>query len=374
MTPNAATHSGEVYIVELVTRARDIARAVWINRRILFRSIAVALLLGLTVALTSRPEYTASMKILPYRNAANTGGLSSLAGLAGIRLPVAGVDQTITADLYPVVARTLDFRLLIAETALRFDEAAEPVTMVTYFRQNRSAKEKLSELASRMRASLASALMGAQTADSVEVIGASGTPLRTYPKAYLAIVDQLDDRLSVSIEKKTSIITITGRMPARYAAADLVKASSVSLMRRIIEYEAKKAEEQLRFIEAQYTQSLARYENAQKDVALFADRNRVLVGATAQLERDRLQRQADLEFQIYQQLSMERERARIQKIQDTPVFTVLEDVVVPNQRTSPRRTAIVVFSIFAGLVVGLLVILSSALMAPPEKRVEMRAT
>ena len=58
-------------------------------------------------------------------------------------------------------------------------------------------------------------------------------------------------------------------------------------------------------------------------------------------------------FSVYQQLSGELQLARIKKNQDTPVFTVLEQVTVPNQRSSPNRTRILFMAIVIGLAVGL---------------------
>ena len=59
---------------------------------------------------------------------------------------------------------------------------------------------------------------------------------------------------------------------AEPAAADLVQTASERLMQRIIDYEAKKAGEQLKFIEEQYGQRRTKYEQAQRNLAEFVDR------------------------------------------------------------------------------------------------------
>jgi uncharacterized protein involved in exopolysaccharide biosynthesis len=128
-------------------------------------------------------------------------------------------------------------------------------------------------------------------------------------------------------------------------------------MQRIIDYEAKKAGEQLKFIEEQYAQARTRYQQAQENLAVFADRNRALVSPLSQIERDRLQSEFNVASEVYQQLSGELQVARIKKNQDTPVFTVLERVIVPLHRSSPHPTRILLMMIFIGLVVGALRIL-----------------
>jgi len=364
MTSTTGPHTRDPSITDLVQRVREIVRLVWTDRRQVLRALAVTIPLGLVVALGSREEYTAGTKLLPYRSAAGVGGLSSLAGLAGIRLPSGVNDQTITADLYPVIARTLDFRVSVAETPLRFASRSAPTSLVQYFQEERSLLSRLTAYPSKLRHGIAAALSNAPIDSSTTIIGSDGRPLPVFEREYLEIVRDLDERLLVGIDRRTSVISLTGVMPDPYAAADLVRTASERLMQRIIDYEAKKAGEQLNFIEEQHRLSRARYEEAQRDLAMFADRNRMLVGAVAQIERDRLQREFDVTFEVFQQFSLELEQARIKKNQDTPVFTVLEQVSVPTQRSSPRRSLVMLVAGFIGVMIGLTRILWVRLIAP----------
>ena len=353
MTPTPERTDGEFSLPDFLQQVREFGLVVWKERREIYRAVAIAIPIGLLIAFGKGEEFAASTKILPYRNAANTGGLSSLAGLAGIRLPSGASDQTITADLYPVITRTLDFRISVAESPLRFRSTGKSETMVHYFTEHRSVAERLAGQVDDARTAVTSLILGKPATD-VPIAGDSSTaPLHKYTKQYLKIVDRLDEQLVVSMDKKTFVISITGTMPDPYAAADLVQVSSQRLMQRIIEYEAKKAGEQLNFLEEQYQKNRRRYEDAQKNLALFSDRNRILVGAVAQIERERLQRENDVAYQVLQQFSLELEQARVKKNQDTPVFTVLEQVVVPNTRSSPARTMILIVCVMLGVAVGL---------------------
>lgn len=365
MMPPPEPHNGDVSLSELVQKSREFGGVIWLERRHLLRALVVTIPIGLLIAFGGKEEYSASTKLLPYRNAASTGGLSSLAGLAGIRLPSGVADQTITADLYPVIAKTLDFRMSVAETPLRFATTSEPTSMIQYFRDQRSLLGAAVAYATRLRHAMISALTRAPNPGAVTVTGNNGAPLRVFDREYLEIVRDLDERLLVGIDRKTSVISITGVMPDPYAAADLVQTAAELLMQRIIDFEAKKAGEQLSFIEEQYGQSRTRYEQAQRNLALFADRNRMLVGAVAQIERERLQREFDVTFEVFQQFSLELEQARIKKNQDTPVFTVLEQVTVPNERSSPRRSVILLLAGFVGVSTGVIRILWARLIVQP---------
>jgi uncharacterized protein involved in exopolysaccharide biosynthesis len=284
------------------------------------------------------------------------GGLSGLAGLAGIRLPAGASDQTITADLYPEVAKSLDFRISVAETPIEFSDLKQTATSVTYFRDLREIPllENITKYSIGLPALLLTQLRSSSPrAESGQVGNQSGSQtLLYYDHDYLKLVNHLEKRLSVSIDKKTSVITIAGEMPDPFAAADLVRVASDRLMERIIEYESRKAGEQFRFVNDQYQQSRKRYEQTQRALATFTDRNRALMSATSQIERDRLQREYDLAYEVFQQFSRELEQARIKMNQDTPVFTVLEQVIVPTKRSSPKRAKILFLASLVGVVLG----------------------
>lgn len=356
MTPPVPPKDKPIGLAELIAELRILGTAVWVERRSVIRLMTVALAIGLFVALGSGEEYSAKTRILPYRSGmGSVGGLSGLAGLAGIRLPAGAADQTITADLYPEVAKSQDFRIAVAETPVFFSSLGRSASTVEYFRDLR--KTPLTELivtytvglpgeiASLLRPARAAAPAGGPASDSA-------TKLPSFERRYLKLVKRLDKRLAISIDKRTSVITINGQMPDPYAAADLVRVTSDQLMRYIIDYESRKAGEQFRFVNEQFQQAKVRYEASQRALASFADRNRVLMSATAQIDRDRLQRDFDLAFEIYQQFSRELEQARIKMNQDTPVFTVLEQVTVPTDRSSPRRGQIVLVSLLVGALLG----------------------
>lgn len=343
-------------ITELLQRLQAFGRICWLERSRLLRLTGMGFALGLLFAFGIGEEYTASTRILPYRNGAAGGsGLSSLAGLAGVRLPAGTGDQTITADLYPEVAKSQEFRIAIAETPLRFAELNRRATSIEYFRdlRERPLIDLIVAYSIGLPASLREHLSQPDTSPAMALAGPDSTSaVIRYDRRYLELVNTLQDRVIVSIDKKTSLITISAMMPDPDAAADLVDVTAKHLMNRIIHYETRKAGEQFRFVSEQFEQAQARYVRAQRDLAVFRDRNRTLMSATAELERDRLQREHDLAYEVYQQFSREVEQSRIKMNQDTPVFAVLDRVAVPTRRSAPRRPLIVIASVLVALTIG----------------------
>jgi G-rich domain on putative tyrosine kinase len=344
-------------LADLILNLREATKVVRRDFGKMLSAMGLAFVIGLFVALGSGEEYTAETRILPYRSGGGTvSGLSGLAGLAGIRLPAGAGDQTITADLYPELINSQDFRMVVAETPLRFISLDEPASLKSYFRDLRTPP--ITELVSKYSIGLPSVLLATMRSNSNPIQGSAAffqgdSGLRYYNKEDLKLIRELEKRLTVSVDRKTSVIKITARMPDAYAAADLVRISSNLLMHRIISYESRKAAEQFQFVSQQYERVKSRYEHAQQSLAAFNDRNRSLMSATSQVERDRLQREHDLAFEIYQQLSRELEQARIKMGQDTPVFTVIDQVTIPAEPTSPKRGKTVFLAVFFGFLAGI---------------------
>lgn len=159
----------DVTLAEIVAGVRAFRRTVWRERRDVFRTLALTVPLGLIIALFSRSEYTATTQILPYRNPSNTEALSSLAGLAGIRLPTGITEETITADLYPVIAQTLDFRASVALTPIRFASSPAPETAVRYFTDHRTLLDAAGNLIGEMRQAVFPPAAPAPTSDRSKI-------------------------------------------------------------------------------------------------------------------------------------------------------------------------------------------------------------
>jgi capsular polysaccharide biosynthesis protein len=350
----------DISLAELVQKGKEWADIIWGERRFVAKVVGVSIVFGLILAFGSKPEYSASTRILPYRAAGGGSGLSGLAGFAGVRLPAGAADQAIGSELYPEVATTFDFLAEIAETPIRFSSLPEPVTPIRYFRE--IAQPSVVDYLTSYTIGLPGKIIGAfrmlishEKAEPTPELQA-GPPIKVYNQAHRSTVREVGERLVTEMNKKTSIITITGTMPDRFAAADLVRTASDHLMARIIHYESKKAAEQVKFLEEQAEAAKVRLNRTQQSQAILTDRMRGTVSATATLESARLNTEQSLAFQLYSRFATELDQMRVKQSQDTPVFTILEQVVVPNRTTSPNRPRILAVALILGIVAAVAVV------------------
>lgn len=318
----------------------------------ILRFVAGGLVLGLFWAFGSTPEYTSSTKILPYSSASSVPGLSSLAGLAGVRLPAGATDPSIRPDVYPELVNTTDFLVEVAETPLRFATLQTSLTGAAYFDSvySPSPVELLRRYTTGLPSTLRKILPGNSTPLIVAGDDSSGLP--GYSRQYLETLEEIHGRIGISLGRLTGVISITGTMPDPIAAAELTRSTSATLRDRIIQQESQKYREQVRFVETQQKRARARLDSSQNALAAFMSRNRASLSPLLEVEADRLRSDRDFAFQIHQQLSTELEQARIRMSQNTPVFAILETPAVPPVKSSPRRMLILVGCLLVSVLAG----------------------
>jgi uncharacterized protein involved in exopolysaccharide biosynthesis len=66
-----------------------------------------------------------------------------------------------------------------------------------------------------------------------------------------------------------------------------------------------------------------------------------------------LQAEYDLTFSVYSELAKQLETQQLQVKKDTPLFTVLKPVTIPNEKSAPKRAIILVVYLFLGFVLSL---------------------
>ncbi|MDX5478876.1 MAG: hypothetical protein LPJ98_10505 [Cyclobacteriaceae bacterium] len=126
------------------------------------------------------------------------------------------------------------------------------------------------------------------------------------------------------------------------------------LQEEIISYKIQNANEQLKFTEERFSEKKAEFELVQSKLASFKDRNQNIISASLLNQQDKLEAEYNFSFSIYTELAKQLEQAKLQVSKDTPVFSVIQKVSIPIQKSSPNRPLILVGFCLTGVVVSLL--------------------
>lgn len=120
------------------------------------------------------------------------------------------------------------------------------------------------------------------------------------------------------------------------------------LQEQVIAYKISNAQEQLKFTEERFEEKKKEFEEIQSRLANFRDRNQNIASAAVLNQQQRLEAEYNFAFSIFTELAKQLEQARIQVAKDTPVFSVIQPVTVPVEKSAPKRPLILVIFIILG--------------------------
>ena len=116
------------------------------------------------------------------------------------------------------------------------------------------------------------------------------------------------------------------------------------------DYRTNKARQDLKYAEMLNEEAKAKYFKAQQIYANYLDRNQGIVFRSAQVERERLENETALAFNLYNSTSQQVQRAQA-KVQETmPVYAVITPATVPIKPSKPRKALILVGFTFLAFV------------------------
>ena len=174
------------------------------------------------------------------------------------------------------------------------------------------------------------------------------------------LIEILSSQTSIDINDKDGYVTITGKMPDPLAAANLTNNAKRILQNAIISFHIEKAENQLEYLEKRLEEKKNEFDNAQLNLANYKDQNLYTSTARSSTELEKLQSKYDLAFGIYSELAQQVEGQRLQVKQDTPVFTVIQPAVVPDQKVGMGKLGVLFIFIFIGFIFSSISVLGKA--------------
>ena len=336
----------------------ELAKTIWAGRGLIVKITSVFVFLGLIVAFTSKVEYKASCKLLPESQEGmkgNLGGLSGLAGLAGINLD-AGGGGVLSPELYPEITKSLPFQLQILNDTLFFENQNIKTTSFHYFKE--IDKPTLLGYLAKYTIGLPRSIKSLLTKEDKgnKITANKNEPLRV-SKENWKIIESFKERININVDIKSGLIDIAVEMPDPLAAASLTEKVVALLTDEVTEYKINKARNNLNFVQSSFIDAKKEFETIHLALAKMTDQNRNVSSALAEIELQRIQNEYSVAFEVYKGLASQVEQAKIKLKEEMPVFTVLEPVIVPVEKSNMRKLHILIISILLGAALSALYII-----------------
>ncbi|WP_209330314.1 Wzz/FepE/Etk N-terminal domain-containing protein [Lunatimonas salinarum] len=328
-------------------------KTIWEHRKQLYYFVGVFAVLGLVAAFVLPKQFTASSTFVPQTAESGRAGgsLSGLASLAGISLGNIGAGSEIPPSLYPKIVSSATFRKSLLESKISVSGSSELVTYRQYYEEIYSPG--LVGSIKDFIVGLPGMITKLVTGDSEVSVSESNNGLIVITKKESDLFKRLESQLVITPNEKEGFVTISFVLPEPLMAAQMATHVQNLLQEEVIAYKITNAKEQLKFTEERYREKKTEFEEIQSKLATFRDRNQNIVSATAQNQLQRLEAEYNFAFTIYTELAKQLEQAKLQVSKDTPVFSVIQPVTIPIEKSAPRRPIVIIIFAFLGGVLGI---------------------
>ncbi|WP_291857700.1 Wzz/FepE/Etk N-terminal domain-containing protein [Marinilabilia sp.] len=334
-----------------------LAHTIWDNRKTIWYSIAIAVVIGFMVAIFSPVKYTASATILPQAEGkTDLGGLGGLASMAGINLgSMMGSASGIQPELYPRVINSYPFLNELVHQPFDYEDEEQPISIYEKRMQDSvpGFGATVLKYTFRLPWTIKNALMGEEKKILSGVSGQSTIDVTRLTEEETEILKSMTEVVTVSVDKETGLVTIGAELGEPLLTAQVTQKTVELLQKYIIEYKTKQAVQNLEFIETSYKEKKAEFETAREAFFEYRDRNRNVIEERTNINYQELSDAYNIASQVYQSLAEQKEQAEIAVKKDTPAFSVIEPVKVPIEKSAPKRSMIMIISVFLGGFIGI---------------------
>ena len=326
----------------------------WVARKFILKIVLFFTVFGLCIALLSKNYYTASTTIVPVTQGESVGGnLSGLASLAGINLGGASSSGgEISPALYPEVVTSIPFKLELLNTKLKVNSQDTLVTYKQYYQEfyNPGFLAGVKKYTIGLPGLIISSLKN----EPKEILAnKNSNTIINLTKEDFELIEQLDQQISLNVNDKEGFISLSVTLPEAEASAQLTLKAQELLQQYALNFKTQKSKEQLTYIEQRFAEKKQEFDDKKLKLALFQDQNNAINTAVAKTRLLQLQSDYDLAFTVYTELAKQLETQRLQVKKDTPIFTILKPVTIPNKKAGPKRALTLVVFVFLGFVVSI---------------------
>ena len=154
-------------------------------------------------------------------------------------------------------------------------------------------------------------------------------------------------RSNVSVDRVAGMVIVSVEDESPALAAEVANRLVLHVDRFNQERRRTRANRQRVFVEGRAKETLAALAESEDALRNFEDGNRSWrTAASLSLAHDRLDRQVQVNREVYLTLRRELETSRIDEVNDTPVLTVVDAAEPPVRKSYPQRTMSVLLAFF----------------------------
>ncbi|MDB4059058.1 Wzz/FepE/Etk N-terminal domain-containing protein [bacterium] len=328
-------------------------KTLWTGKKLIVKTTILFFIIGCIVALLSPVVYTAQTTFVPQvsedQMSYSKGGLGSLASLAGINLNQGSStsDSYLSPILYSKIANSDEFSLKLFDEEL-ISLKGDKLTIKEYLLSNKSSFN-FNPIGFIKKYTIGLFINNEIKENNSDHFKG----FNFLSEEDFGLVKSFKEKFSIALNDKEGYIEVIASDKDAFISTQLVKIVTKNLQSRIIELRTNKIKERLEYSKNQYELKQIEFNILQNNVADFKDSNKNISTARFMSELQKLESEYQLQQNILMTLASEYNNNKIKLNKDTPIFSVIDEVSVPNERSEPKRSLIVLIYLFLGVVLSI---------------------
>ncbi len=326
----------------------ELAATLWKQRKKLIIWSVCGAVLGLIIAFSIPKEYGTEVKLAPEvnDNKATSSGLGALASMAGLSTSSSMGADAVYPMLYPDVVSSVPFITSLFDvkvTTMPEDEDTPGKTLTVWEYMEEDTKSPWWSAVMAVPGQLIALLK-----EKKEVPEGHQLDNFQLTEDEYKMVLAMQDRVTAAVDAKTSVVTLNVLMQDPLVSAILADTVVARLQEYITAYRTNKSRKDLEYTQMLNKEAKDNYYAAQQRYADYLDRNQGLAFHSAQTIRERLENEATLAFNLYNQTSQQVQKAQAKVQETTPVYAILTPPTVAVKATKPKKLLILIAFTFLG--------------------------
>ena len=322
----------------------DLLRKVIGIRKKVYKAAGIGLVIGVIVAISIPKQYTVEVTLSPEMGNNKEGGLSGLAAsFLGSGVTMGDGTDALNASLSADIVSSTPFLLELSAMDI-------PVTKNEVMTLNTYLDEETSPWWSYVIGFPGMVIGGVKSLfteeDEITSFDKTSQGAIELSKKESKKIAALKKMITASVDKKTSMTSVTATFQAPKVAAVVADSVVKKLQEYIIDYRTFKAKEDCIYLEKLFKERQQEYYAAQKKYADYLDSHDNLILQSVRAEQERLQNDMSLAYQVYSQVASQLQVARAKVQEEKPVFAIVEPAVVPLEPSGTSRKVYVLAFIF----------------------------
>ena len=342
---NTIPAEGDIKI-DIMTTLKNI----WAIRKKLLKIGVITFVIACVIVLLIPKKYGIMVTLAPEAGQNGEGVLSGVASMLGMGGLNMGEDaDALNVDLYPDIVSSTPFMLDILDTKVkRLNNLDEEMTIEEYIENHTgSIFHKILALPGKG----IKAVKGLLSDDADTIVKYNDYHLT---KSQTVMLKNLRNMVATYVSKKTGVTNIEVTTEDPLVTAMLTDTIVAKLKNTIIEYRTAKVSDDCKYWELIYEERKADYYAKQEEYARYVDTNKNLVMQSVIAERERLQNEVTLAYQLYSNVATQLQLVRAKVQESKPAFAVVEPATVPLKAKGIGRSLTVIVIV---LIVEVLAIL-----------------